>query len=279
MRRFGRLAVAAALLATLGLASACQRMVDVQNGTRTVDSQGRVVSEDIHTLRVAADKAGAYRVTTIVLDSALETRLAGLYTEAQSAITSGDLTSASVKLGEIIAIAPNYRHAKQQSDAIKKGQKVTPDTTTPGSTTAPKPGTPAPSASPTETPSALLSWTPDTVAGFVAAKPAVDPLSVSREYVPGSGNPAKSLVIVAEQFRTSADAKSALEVNVKQRYPKNASSSTVHGHTVYFGTDGTRFAAMGLTSGAVMIALEASPDSGAPSAMKMTLEKALGQLP
>ncbi len=117
------------------------------------------------------------------------------------------------------------------------------------------------------------------LAGFTAAKAAVDPLSVSREYRPGSGNPAQSLVIVAEQFRTSADAKRALSANVKQRYPKNASSSKINGHTVYFGTDGRRFAVIGFTSGAVMVALEASPDSGSPSTMKSVLEKALKQLP
>ena len=278
MKRFTKLLGVLALLAALALAPGCQRMVDVQNGTRTVDSQGRVISENIHTVRVAADKAGAYRVTTIVLDRATESRLAGLYAQAQAAISSGDLELAQTKLTEIILVSPNYREAKQQSDAIKTGHKVVPDTSSEAKP-APKPGAPAPSAPPTETSSALESWTPETLTGFVAGKPAVDPLSVSREYTPGSDSPAKSLVIVAEQYRTSADAKSALEVNLKQRYPKNASSSTVHGHAVYFGTDGTRFAVMGFTSGAVMVALETQPDSGSPSAMKATLEKVLSQLP
>jgi len=278
MKRLGRLAVAVALVASLGLVSACQRMVDVQNGTRIVDSQGRVISEDIHTLRVPADKAGAYRINTITQDTTATTTVAGLYADAQTAIGSGDLTLAQKKLAAVIAIEPGYRSAKKQLDAIRAGQKVTPDATpvTPSPT---RPGTPQPSTQPAETSSALLTWLPDTLAGFTAAKAAVDPLSVSREYAPGSGNPAKTLVIVAEQFRTSADAKSALEVNVKQRYAKNASTSSVHGHEVYFGTDGLRFAAAGFSSGAVMVALEASPDSGSPAAMKATLEKVIGQLP
>jgi len=48
---------------------------------------------------------------------------------------------------------------------------------------------------------------------------------------------------------------------------------------VYFGTDGGQFAAIGFTNGAIMVALEATPDSGSPAALKSTLEKVLGQLP
>jgi hypothetical protein len=274
MNRLARLGVALALVASLGLVSACQRTVEVQSGTRIVDSRGQVISEDIQTLRVPADKAGAYRVVTIVQDPGAA-QLASLYTAAQDAIASGDLQTAAKRLADVIAIQPTYKNAKQQADAIAKGQKVTPDR----SPSTPATSTPKPSTPPTETGSALLSWMPDALTGFTAGKAAVDPLSVSREYAPGSGNPAKSLVIVAEQFRTAADAKAALENSVKQRFTKNASSSTVHGHAIYFGTDGKRFAAVGFTNGAVMIALEASPDSGSPSAMKSTLEKVVGQLP
>jgi hypothetical protein len=269
--------VVAAIVASVGLLSACQRMVDVQNGTRVVDSQGRVISEDIQTLRVPADKAGAYRVQIITRDATSTPAVAQLYDDAQKALTTGNLKLAQQKLDQVIAIQPDYRKAKVQSDALKKGQKVAPDTTpSKPATSTPKPQTPS---QPPAAPSALLDWAPDTLTGFTATKAAVDPLSISREYSPSSGNPAKSLVIVAEQFRTSAAAKTALETNVKQRYTKNASSSTIHGHSVYFGTDGARFAVVGFTDGAVMVALEASPDSGAPTAMKATLEKALAQLP
>jgi hypothetical protein len=275
MKRLGKFAIALALVASLGLVSACQRMVDVQNGTRIVDAQGNTVSEDITVVHVPADKAGAYRVNVITQEATGTTMLAGLYADAQKAIGAGDLKLAQSKLKEIIAIQPSYRLAKKQSDAITAGQKVAPDTTSP----APTPAKPKPTTPPAEAPTALSVWTPDVIAGFSAAKAAIDPLSVSREYAPGSGNPAKSLVIVAEQFRTSADAQAALGVDVKQRYPHNVGSFTVKGHTVYFGTDGKRFAAAGFTSGAVMVAVEASPDSGSPSAMKAALEKVIGQLP
>ena len=280
MKRFSRLVMALALVATLGLASACQRTVEVQTGTRIVDEQGRVISEDIKTVRVPQATAGAYRVNTIVQPAAPSTQVASLYAEAQSAIAAGDLKLAEKKLAAVIAISPTYGNAKKQADAIKAGKKVSPDTKPPESATAtstPKP--PAPTKPPADTASKLLRWMPDALEGFTAAKAAVDPLSASREYKPASGNPAARLVIVAEQFRTSADAKRALAVDVKQRYPNDANSSQVHGHPIYFGTDGRDFAVIGFTSGAMMVALEASPDSGSPVEMKAVLEKALGQLP
>ena len=276
MKRLGSLMVAVALLATLGLASACQRTVEVQTGTRIVDTQGRVISEDIKTIRVPAETAGAYRINTITQADASNPQLASLYADAQAAIAAGDLELAADKLSAVIAIDPGYRDAQKQSATIKAGKKVAPDK---------KPSSPPKAkTTPTEKPpediaSSLQRWTPDKLVGFTAAKAAVDALAVSREYKPGSGNPAKSLVIVAEQYRNAEDANAALTVNVKRRYMDSSSTFTSHGHDVYFGTDGQQFAVLGFTSGAVMVALEASPDSGSPDAMKAVLVKALGQLP
>jgi len=232
---------------------------------------------------VPPENAGAYRIVTITqpgtaADTAIgSAQIAALYAEAQSAIDSGDLKTAEKKLAAVLAISPTYRKAKAQHDAIAAGKKVTSDKSSNPTTTKPtKPSTP--STQPTTSAGSLQSWIPDTLPGYSALKAAIDPLSVSREYKPGSGNPVGSLVIYAEQFRSSTDAKNALKVDVKERYPHSAGSGTVHGHTVYFGTNG-RFATMAFTSGPVMVALEASPDSGGPAAMKSALEKAVGQLP
>ena len=281
MKRFSRLVMALALVATLGLASACQRTVEVQTGTRIVDEQGRVISEDIKTIRVPQETAGAYR--------SQHDR------PARRAQPAGRVT---------LRRSPE-RHRSRRPQARRRrssprSSRSRPPTATPRS--KPTPSRPArrsrrtpsrrnlrlqrahpspprlPSLRRTPPPS-CCGGLPDALEGFTAAKAAVDPLSASREYKPASGNPAARLVIVAEQFRTSADAKRALAVDVKQRYPNDANSSQVHGHPVYFGTDGRDFAVIGFTSGAMMVALEASPDSGSPVEMKAVLEKALGQLP
>ena len=129
MKRFGSLMVAMALVATLGLASACQRTVEVQTGTRIVDAQGRVISENIKTLRVPQNTAGAYRVNTIVQADSSNSQLESLYAEAQTALASGNLALAAQKLAAVVAISPSYRNAKKQSDAIKAGKKPKADTT------------------------------------------------------------------------------------------------------------------------------------------------------
>ncbi len=282
MRRLVRFGLAAAMVVVVGAVSACQRTVEVQTGTRIVDAQGRVISEDIQTLRVPPESASAYRINTITQESTSSPQIAALYADAQSAIAAGDLKTAGQKLAEVIALDASFGKAKQQADAIAKGEKVKPDTSNP--TSNPKPSTPSTTTGtpggkpPVENGSALTRWTPDVLTGFTAAVAAVDPLSVSRQYTPNMGNPASSLVIVAEQFRNSTAAKRALKSNVKDRYPDNSSSSTVNGHTVYFGTDG-KFAVAGFTDGAVMVALEASPRSGSASSMKSVLSQAVEQLP
>ncbi len=279
-RRRGALMLSVVLATALLGAPACQRMVEVQTGTRIVDSQGKLISEDIHTVRVPANTAGAYRVVTITQPAA-NPQIASLYAQVQTAIAAGNLPLAEAKLKQLLAITPTYRRAKQQHDAIAKGQKVTPDLTPSKPTpSTPRPSTPTPpSGEPTATAGSLLRWVPDALAGFSAAKAGVDPLSVSREYVSGAGNPARTLVVVAEQFRTASDAKRALQAEVKNRYPSSASSSSIHGHATYFGTDGREFAAIGFTSGAVLVAAEASPDSGSPSQLKSLLAKVVEQLP
>jgi len=274
MRRTRTVMLAVALSIALLGAPACQRMVEVQTGTRVVDTQGRVISENIRTVRVSADKAGKYRVVTVTQES----KVASLYDEAQAAIASGDLKTAEKKLSQVLVVSTTYRKAKQQYDAIKAGKKVTPDNgSTAGGT---KPGTkPPPSTQPTATPSGLLRWVPDTITGFSAAKAFVDPLSVTRDYRPASGTRAETLVVYAEQFRSAADAKKALQAQVKSRYPKNADTTTINGHDVYFGTDGRRFVVIGFTQGAVMVAAEASAEPDDLPGLKELLRGVVEQLP
>ena len=98
MRRLVRIVMALAIVAVLGTATACQRTVEVQTGTRIVDSSGRVISEDIKTLRVPPATAGAYRINTIVQpDETAQPQVAALYAEAQAAIGAGNLTLAAVE--------------------------------------------------------------------------------------------------------------------------------------------------------------------------------------
>lgn len=274
--RWVKLAIAVMLVASLGLATGCKRTIEVQTGTRIVDSQGRVISEDIKTVRVPPETASAYRIVTITQpDTATE--VASNYNQAQSAIVAGNMALAKELLGKVVAQDPTYRSAKKQLDTINAGKKPAPDKTAPSAPTTSTTPPPA-STTPTATAGGLVRWIPDTVTGFTAQKAAIDPLSVSRQYTPAAGSPAASLVIYAEQFRSSAEAKRALSSQVKQRYTRNSSGQTINGHTVYFGTS-SGFAAMGFTSGAVMVAIEAAPASGSEEGLKSTLAAVAKNLP
>jgi len=265
------------------MATGCQRKVEVKSGTRTVCTAGEVISENIKTIKVPADKAGAYRVRTIVTTCDKHTKLALAYAEAQAALAAGDTKTAAIKLAQVLAIDPTYRQAKQQADSIAKGGKPGADSSPAPSTnpTGTTPVVPVVPDKPGEAPGTVGSlgkWTPDTITGFVAGPPMSDPLSVSREYAPSGSSPAKALTIVAEQFRTSADAKGALDRQVKRAYTKDAATLKINGRDAYFGTDGQRFAVLGFTDGAVMVAMELTA-AKSPEDLRSLAQKVASQLP
>ncbi|MEI8082765.1 MAG: hypothetical protein WCI74_13075 [Actinomycetes bacterium] len=280
MRISGTLRASIALVDVLAVAGVsvvgCQRKVEVQSGTRTVCTAGEVISEDIKTVKVPADKAGAYKVVTITVTCDRHSGLATTYAEAQAALAVGDIKLAATKLDQVLAVDPTYRKAKAQSDAIKKGQKPAPDTNTPstpetGTVTEPPPGDGGGTGS-------LSKWAPDTITGFTADKIKSDALSMSREYLPSGSSAAKGLAVSAEQFRTSEDAQSALKRQVKEKYSRNAASIKVKNRDAYFGTDGQAHAVIGFTDGAVLVALELT-STKSPESLRSLAEQVAAQLP
>ena len=258
----------------------CQRKVEVQSGTRTVCTAGEVISDNVKTIKVPANKAGAYRVQTITVTCDKHAKVPTLYAEAQTALAAGDIKLAASKLAQVLALDPTYRKAKEQAASIAKGGKPASDaapapstgTTTTAPVVPPKPG------ETTATVGGLAKWVPDSITGFVAAKTLSDALTVSREYIPSGSSPTQGLVIVAEQFRTTADAKSALAHQVKQAYTQDSAALKINGHDAFFGTDGRRFAAIGFTDGAVMVALELTAPKS-PQNLRALAEKVAKQLP
>jgi hypothetical protein len=274
----------ALVLASAGFSAAgCQRQVEVQSGTRTVCTAGEVISDDVKTVRVPANKAGSYRVRTITITCDKHTKLETLYAEAQTALAAGNTTVAASKLAEIVAIDPTYRQAQTQADAIKKGSKPSPDTApppsvTPTSTSGGGDGGTGTGTGGTGGTTGLAAWAPAMISGFAADTLQSDALTISREYAPSGSSAAQHLTIVAEQFRTADDAKQGLETQVKQRYPKNAASLKVKGRDAYFGTDGRQLAVLGFTDGSVMVALELQA-ADSPASLKSLAEQIASQLP
>jgi len=279
MIRALKASLVAALVLSLGLVTGCQPKVQVKTGTRVVCTEGHVISQKVKTVEVPADEIASYRVKTVVRTCEMHAGVAAIYQDAQKAIATGDLKAAQDKLSQVVAADPAYRKAKAQLadiEAKKKPSVDTDDTSKPvEDTTTKKPGdgdTATPAAS-------LLRWAPDTIDGFTATKPIIDPLNIAREYSAASGRVA-SFVIVAEQGKTPAGAQQALSYQVKQKYASDKDSITVNGHKAYFGTDGTRYAILGFTDGSVMVALEMTGKPGdSPKSLKSALVDAAKQLP
>jgi hypothetical protein len=255
------LTVFAALLAALAL-TGCQRMIEVESGTRVTCTYGHEISDDVELVKVAAKGSGAYRIRTETRTCERHLALERLYDEAQDLIAKGDLKAAAKKLAAINADDPAFRRAKEQADAIAAGKKPASDRTPPRtpSPTAPKPDvgegdTSGPVGS-------LLKFVPDPLEGYVAQRPSTDAFSISRNYTPSSGDDVQLLVIYAEQARTAADAKRILDSTMAKVTPQSASTEQIKGRTVRFGDDGRGSTFAGFTTGSVVVALEMVAKAG-----------------
>jgi hypothetical protein len=280
MRRFTSTLVVAAMAVALLTGTGCQKKIEVQSGTRTVCTYGEVVSNDVKTVSVAADKAGGYRVRTVTVTCDRHKKLEALYAEAQKDIASGDLKAAKLKLTQVLASDSAFRSAREQLRAINSGKKPTPDTGSKPDTSKPTTSTPKPGDDqPTGPIQSMMKWAPDTITGFAASKTKADSMSLSRQYVPAAGSKAVALVIVAEQFRDAAAANAALKTQVKLPYSNGASTVTVNKHSVYIGTDSTRYAILAFTQGAVLVQVEMASKPGAQTGLKDALIAVGKQLP
>ena len=121
MRRFGAACMLTVLAVSLVTVAGCQKKIEVQSGKRTLCTYGEVVSNDIQTVSVSADRAGAYRVETVTITCDRHRKLEALYSEAQADITGGDLASAKIKLLQVVASDSVFRKAKQQLSATVIG--------------------------------------------------------------------------------------------------------------------------------------------------------------
>lgn len=282
MKRFALVSAAVVLVVAVAVGlAACQKKVEVETGTRVACTYGHEVSNDVRTIEVPADEASNYRVKSERVVCDRHKKIESLYGDAQRALATGDTKTAKTKLLEVIAAEKGFGKAQAQVAEIDAGKTPTPDgqPAKPGTGSTPKPENPG--EGDTSVPSGSLKvWMPDTLAGFTAQKPAVDVLSISRAYVPDGGSKAFTFVIVAEQFRSAKDAGVALDRRIKSRYTKDVDTLKINGHTVYFGTDGTRFAAAGFTDGSIAIGMEMSAREGtSPKALKGLMEDVLKQLP
>jgi len=124
----------------------------------------------------------------------------------------------------------------------------------------------------------LSDRVPATLPGYTSTPIVADVFTLTREYVPSSGGQTDSLVVVVEQYKDAASAKKAISNQVGRSYPVNASTFTVEGRSVRFGTDGRRFATVAWNEGGVLIVMEASSSSRKPAGLKSHLSALVGEI-
>ncbi|MDZ4169963.1 MAG: hypothetical protein U1E26_09975 [Coriobacteriia bacterium] len=274
-------ALLAALVLAVGGLSGCQRTVEVQTGVRVECPYGHVDNSEVTSVEVPAKTAAAYRVRTEKRVCDRHVALEELYAEAQTALAAGDVKTAQAKLEAVSAEDAGFRQTATQLQAIAKGEKPKPDTGE---------GSPEPSVPATVTPKpgegdtsgpvgSLKKYTPDELDGFTARSPSIDGFSIARQYAPSGSSDAASLVIVAEQFRTPAEAKRALDAQMTG-YSQDAATQKLNGHDVVSGNDGRTFLSAGFTEGSVFVVLEMAAKAGTdPQDLKSSILDAIKQLP
>jgi hypothetical protein len=271
-----------ALLSAGALLAGCSRNVALETGERIVCTYGEVLTDTVRTVEVPAADAAKYKVVRETITCDRHKRLEALYAQAQAAILAGDLTAAREALAEVVKTEPQFRNAQQQIDAIDEGRTPVVDTgapkPSPSGTTSSTPGgttpggtTDSPGKEPVGPVASLSSFVPDTLPGYTSAPVIADVFALTREYEPAASAPTDALVVVVEQYRNAEAAKAAIKNDLGGSYSDSPSTFNVSGRSVYFGTDGHRFAIVAWNEQGIVVVIEGSSKTGKPAALKSHL--------
>lgn len=259
----------AALAGLVVLAAGCQPTVQVRTGTRTVCTYGEVVEESITTVEVPAALADQYGVQTKTITCEKHAGAEALYSAAQDAIRAGDLKAARDALERLIAADANFGLASAQLKEIVAGRTPKPDRSRRGGASGPATGTAGVNDPLPVGPIAnLSSWLPDTLPGFSSQPLKADTVALTREYLPAGAGHVGQIVVFVEQYKTPAAATAAMATGVKRSYATSPATLQVKGRSIYFGTDGKRFAIIAWNEGGVVVTVEAMATSGPATALK-----------
>ena len=255
-----------ALVVAVATAGCSEKTVTVQSGEKVVCTYGETISITERMVDVPESEAGDYKINVKTITCAYHRKLAALYAAAQKALTDGDLKAAKESLTQVVALDAAFRKAAEQIKAIDAGQ------TPPADTTAPPSGTGGSGSDLPEAPVAsLAAWVPDTLAGYTAQPIIVDPIALTREYLPTSKGAITVVVVVVEQYPSATVAKNRTVETIARAYSADRTSLTVEGRKLEFGTDGGKFAAIAWNEGSIGVAIEAASSGKSAAGLKAEL--------
>jgi hypothetical protein len=263
VKRSVHLLSALLLLVVLPATGCARKMVTVRTGEVVLCTAGEVIEDNTKEIDVPVKDVSKYSVKTKVITCDRHQGLAGLWEAAQQALAQGDTNAARAKLAAIVAKDPTYAggKAKQQLDEISGGG-APPS----GGSSGSQPDTSAAGGEEPVGPVAnLLKYVPDQLEGYTAQGLTADPASITRNYIPLSGN-ADLMVISVEQMVDAKRAAAGLDA-FKQTYPDNFATVTVAGKNGRFGTR-SGFAAAAFVDGSLLVTIEMHVKTGRPLDLK-----------
>ncbi len=251
-----------------GSIGCARKMVTVRTGEVVLCTAGEVIEDNTKEVQVPVSEVSKYSVKTKVITCEQHQGLAGLWEAAQQALAAGDTNAARAKLAAIVAKDPTYAggQAKKQLDEIEGGGSPSAGGSQPGTSTAGGEEPVGPVAN-------LLKYVPDSIEGYTAQGITADPTSITRDYIPLSGN-ADLMVIMVEQMVDAKKAVAALE-SFKQTYPENSAAVTIAGKQGRFGTR-TGYAAAAFVDGSLLVTIEMHVKTGKPIDLKPAVLKVGG---
>lgn len=273
MKRVLSIALALVLaLSMLGVGGCKKRMVTVKTGEIVICTAGEVVEDNTEEIEVPENEVidHSVKMRVITCEEHAGGDIGAMYDRAQEFIRAGGFDDAKAELEKIVAKDPTYKKAKQQLDDINAGKKPAADAdSTPGDTTADD-TTPDEGEEPVGPIANLARFVPDTIAGYSAQGIVADPASITRNYLPTSGN-ADLMAIMAEQTVDASTANDALDA-FKTYYPDSSATVKIGSVTGVFGVRESN-AAIAFTSGAIVVTVELHAKKGDAKNLKDALVK------
>ena len=279
-RRIAFIAMALAAVLALGIVlsvAGCRQYVSVRAGTRTECNYGHLVGEDIRTVKVPADKVGSYGVITKYITCPRHLEAERLMAQAKAAFGKGDKAKAKKLLQQAFAQASDVQDPSGLGSKLKvarpAGGTSSGDTTgggTPGGTT--------PAGDGVVSPVDLMVSLPKTLPGYVLLSENRSMVAATRTFRGTTALP-RQLVVQVTYVGTEVGYKDWFEDRIKLAYTVSPQTVKADGQSVYFATDGTRFATGAWYHGGGAFQVEAAAKSGSPAALKTPVLDAIGRMP
>lgn len=258
--------------------SGCSPMVSVQTGTKTLCRYGHAVSEDIRTVKVRANAVDRYAIVTKYVVCPNHREAEQLVADAKRALGRGDGEEAEKLLAKAFETAPDVDDPDGLAARLGvKRPTARPRPATPTTPTPKSPTTKAPSGGGVISPVDLIAALPRSLPGYQFSSENRSSVSASRVFYGVSAPPRE--VIVQVTYVGSASAYESWARPIKLSYSVSGATLKVGSRTVYFGTDGKRFATAIWRNGGAALQVEAVAKSGAPAKLRSAVVDVIGRMP